>query len=199
MPNDCSNNLYVWGDEEALQKFVEDITVDGRIQILRSLYPCPTELYDTVAGFIGTDKAEEHRIQQEANVAKYGHKDWYDWCCANWGTKWGDYDTGMGGEDIGYRSFYFNSAWAPPEKAFEHISTLYPNFKFVLSYDEQGMGFAGASSYHDGQWHSSFTENITIEGSFEDTDIDIMWERVDNAYIEAREACEEEVRNAIGL
>ena len=156
MPNDCSNNLYVWGNEEALQKFVEDITVDGRMLILRSLYPCPTELYETVAGFMGTDKAEEHRIQQETNVAKYGHKDWYDWCCANWGTKWDACHAESELKSFGNTSrpgelFYsFDTAWSSPAPIIDILIAKFGHVEMFYDYEEE-QGWGGTLSAFGGE------------------------------------------------
>lgn len=71
----------------------------------------------------------------------------YDWCVANWGTKWD-----VGG-DNGYTrpnpntlKISFESAWAPPTEAYRKMEEL--GFEVKAMYYEPGMCFAGL--YEDG-------------------------------------------------
>lgn len=76
--------------------------------------------------------------------------DWYNWNVRNWGTKWDvsvsddeeypETEMYQEGEDVlGYK---FNTAWSPPIPAIAHLSTLYPNLTFTLSYEEE-TGWGG--------------------------------------------------------
>ena len=152
MPNWVSTSLSVKGSETEIQRFLDGIK-DSKI--LESYVPCPTELHETVAGSVGTDKAEEHRKQQESNTAKYGYKDWYDWSYDNWGTKWGDCDT-----DIGHPMqlangswevvMRYQTAWGPADAGFLKVSTLFPELLFTFDYDEEAGFFAGTEAYLNG-------------------------------------------------
>ncbi|MBM3913551.1 MAG: hypothetical protein FJ351_03785 [Sphingomonadales bacterium] len=51
------------------------------------------------------------------NLRKYGHKDWYDWCCANWGTKWNASDTHWNDNSVS-----FLTAWAPPDPVIQKMA-----------------------------------------------------------------------------
>lgn len=71
----------------------------------------------------------------------------YEWCVANWGTKWD-----VGG-DNGYirlnankLKLSFDSAWAPPTEAYRKMEEL--GFRVEAMYYEPGMCFCGI--YADG-------------------------------------------------
>ena len=152
MPNLCSNNLTIAGDPNEVSRFVNAVTVtninevtnepEQDIRILKSLYPCPAELSEVKADFTEKPTMKE----------KYGVNDWYEWCNRYWGTKWGDYDhNGCDHEDgESIASFVFNSAWSPPIEGFVKVSSQFPKLLFLLSYEEGGMGFLGASLIIDG-------------------------------------------------
>lgn len=77
----------------------------------------------------------------------------YDWCVANWGTKW---DVGGDGYSPATASdglsvvLSFDSAWSPPITAYEHMAEQ--GFKIEAMYYESGMAFAGT-------WDSEFGED----------------------------------------
>jgi hypothetical protein len=87
MPNHCNNTLGIIGltkDVESFFNLVKVESTDGddtNFEILKSLMPMPKELE-------GTIKPSES--SNEDLIKKYGFDNWYDWCNANWGTKWGD-------------------------------------------------------------------------------------------------------------
>ena len=62
---------------------------------------------------------------------------WYEWCIANWGTKWGAYDYVEREREEGRFSFKFETAWSFPEPIFRKLEEMYPELVFdVASYDE---------------------------------------------------------------
>ena len=75
------------------------------------------------------------------------------WAVANWGTKW---DVGGDGHeavvtDNGQSAcFNFDSAWAPPITAYEHMTQQ--GFRIEAMYYESGCGFAG-------MWDSEFGDD----------------------------------------
>jgi hypothetical protein len=170
MPNWVSTTLTVRGSEEEIKRFKDGIK-DSRI--LESYVPCPTELHETVAGSVGTDKAEEHRKQQESNIAKYGHKDWYDWAYDNWGTKWGDCDTDIsepmafsdGSWEVQAR---YMTAWGPADAGFLKVSAMFPTLLFTFDYDEEAGFFAGTQAMHNGaSVFESMYEPCSYEGELD--------------------------------
>lgn len=222
MPNWCSNSLHISGDEAQLRDFLERITItddDGqeRYSILPRLYPTPEELQisstsmrspepnpkwlEWVANGTWTQAEYDQRVaedaelyaKQVANIAKYGYRDWYEWCVDKWGTKWGDCDTELldASDTIDMR---FDSAWSPPVDGIIHISTLFPNLLFSMSWAEEGMDFYGGMAVKNGQ-HALYEGEITALPKYTEVDWDSdnaheQWEIVDDAILEAREACE---------
>ncbi len=62
---------------------------------------------------------------------------WYEWCCAEWGTKWGAYDYEERERGDGLFVFKFESAWSFPEPIFRKLAAMYPGLVFdVAAYDE---------------------------------------------------------------
>lgn len=48
------------------------------------------------------------------NEARFGHQDWYGWCCEHWGTKWNACETSIDVRgDIAI--VVFDTAWARPD------------------------------------------------------------------------------------
>ena len=73
-----------------------------------------------------------------------GHRDWYSWNCANWGTKWNSYDYEERFTEPGKFAFKFETAWNVPEPVFVALAARYPDLTFKLSaVDEGGPEFEG--------------------------------------------------------
>lgn len=184
MPNWCSNQLIIRGEVTELNEFITKVKKqnpeNGHYDILGSLLPTPQELVDTVSGFLGrnedgtpSDAQLELEKKQTENIAKYGYKDWYDWNCAVWGTKWGDSDTDASFTNDKEVTFTFQSAWSPPINGLSRIAKMFPNLRFFLMYEELGMGFFGTTEFMpDGDFlddcHSS--EELDIPDDNEDED-----------------------------
>jgi hypothetical protein len=153
MPNWVSTSLSVKGSEKEVQRFIDGIK-DSKI--LESYVPCPEELHQTVAGFMGDEeKMEELRKQQEANIAKYGYRNWYEWSYDNWGTKWGDCDTyldkaGEMADGTWEVTGSFQTAWGPADAGFLKVSALFPELLFTFDYDEEAGFFAGVHAFQFG-------------------------------------------------
>ena len=169
MPNWCYNNLEVQGEVSELQRLVDATKTTHKdketgeteeIFGLNHLFPCPEELSNTVSGWLGNGE-EQKKLEekQEANIKKYGHKDWYEWCCSNWGTKWGacDFDwtsffteNDKVEDDAKYINAYFQSAWSPAEGLVREISKQFPTLVFSIVYTEESDAFVGCSVFRDG-------------------------------------------------
>ena len=127
MPNWCNNYLKVTSPvAEDIQKFKKKAKPDK-------------------------EKNEETCLSLEKLCPrpKSEEKNWYDWNCDNWGTKW-DVDASLLNSSDNELNYSFDSAWSPPVEAFEKISKYFPSLTFFLEFEELGMGFAGNASITDG-------------------------------------------------
>ena len=147
MPNYCSNVVEIQGPQHILKTLVEH-----RLDF-QKIHPYPPEL-DITAGREGADDSPEQKAlvaAEESNLEKHGYKNWYDWCVANWGTKWNaggdndamqvDYDEDVGNQGIAL--FQFDTAWAPPLGVMEKLMETHPELSIECRYHEPGVGFFG--------------------------------------------------------
>ena len=143
MPNWCFNKVTVTGDKKKMDVFKNKAFVNDEFKF-QNLIPMPKELLDTTSGFYGegTPKQKELEKQQAHNLKKYGYKDWYDWACAKWGTKW-DVDASVEYDDVDCIEIHFDSAWGPPEGVYKYIVNEFPDLSVSWFYDEPGMEVAG--------------------------------------------------------
>ena len=225
MPNWCYNELEVHGEVSELQRLVDatkttykdDETGETKETLgLNHLFPCPQELSDTTSGWF-SDEQEQKKLkeQQEANIKKYGHKDWYDWCHDNWGTKWGacefewtsfTYATGTVEADAEYIGAYFQSAWSPAEGLVKEVSKQFPTLVFSLVYTEESHAFAGCSVFRDGKLLAEEGEEPkmpeSIDALAEKEDMDDYYEAMNDWQTEYtdkyRELRDSLVANTIG-
>ena len=167
MPNWCYNSIDIYGESSELQKFVEATKIVGEDGItgygLSQLFPIPQELVDTTSGWHSDpDEQAKQTAKEEANIAKYGYKDWYDWACApdNWGTKWGDSDfdwTNLDSENLKLEptdvciSAYYQTAWSPADGLIRNISAKFPSLTFSVVSTEESDAFACYSIFRDGK------------------------------------------------
>jgi hypothetical protein len=98
---------------------------------LQEFIPCPKELTETVA----------NGEKNEDMVAKHGYSSWYDFNIANWGTKWDVNSDNAEIIDANTLTAGFDSAWAPPTRAYEQLMDL--GFEVEAFYYEPGMQFVG--------------------------------------------------------
>jgi hypothetical protein len=147
-----------------------------RGEFLNEFCPVPADL-QIVSGRVGDDAdAEQKKLedQTKANLEKYGYGNWYDYCVAEWGTKW---DVGCEGStdvhpDGKMLHTYFDSAWSPPIGAYEKLEAL--GFGVNAMYYEGGMGYAGV--YSDGG-----DEELNLEGMGAD-EIEQNYPELDEAF-----------------
>lgn len=126
MPNWCENELQITGKEAELQKFIAE-------------------------NFVKNEESGKSELSFNAAVPEPAHvgDSWYDWRVKNWGTKWDIADVVQSVEPCRINLF-FSTAWAPPSPWLEVVATRYPKLKFILSYDEPGMDFAGKEVFENG-------------------------------------------------
>lgn len=186
MPNWCNNVVRIKHENPKMIEQVREAFAKG--ELLHSFMPCPQELLDTVAGYPGEDKEAEHEAQKARNIELYGHKDWYDWQIANWGTKW---DIGGDGSVVdieGGLELAFDSAWSPPCDAYQ---TLVDKFGFEIEafYYEPGMAFVG-------KWDNGVDDCYEYSGYTSDTVREAIGAELDDMFCISEEMAQYEEEEA---
>jgi hypothetical protein len=155
MPNWCSNGITLrHADPTMIQRAAKTLQVG---QFFQEFIPCPKELTETVAQF-GTNDHEK------ANREKYGYGSWYDFNIANWGTKWDVSSDNVEIIDANTVTAGFDSAWAPPTRAYEQLLDL--GFEVEAFYYEPGMQFVGKwDNGNDEYYELSGEDSTTVRAS----------------------------------
>lgn len=170
MPNWCDNSLTIEHDNPAaIKAFCEAYNSGATMQ---TLMPCPQELRDTMAGSHGKGTPEQAALeaQRAANVEKYGCADWYDWQCANWGTKW-DFGRREGEDAIepddsgALCDVRFSTAWSPPFDFYDFL--MDQGYRLRAHYFEPGCGFCG--TYGNEEY-----EEMQLDGTLDDIPSEIV-------------------------
>jgi len=137
MPNHCENDLTITGDNRQLRAFL-DHGCDFNTAIP---YPEKYRLADEASS-----KWEEEHPNDWKNRPKDGfNQGGYEWCIANWGTKWNAYSGGDKPMKVTEKmiKYSFSTAWSPPTPVVVAWSEKYPGLKFTLRYYERGCAFQG--------------------------------------------------------
>jgi len=194
MPNWCTQYGEVRGSNKELKRFIDAIRVEQTDEwkslpehsrsdwSLNQLFPIPDELHETVSGFMGRDEdgnpnAEQIALekQQAKNLAKYGHKDWYDWANENWDTKWGACNV-----EFDENSFFegecssivlsWESAWSPAVGLIKNISAQFPQLIFGMHFTEEANFFAGFMVFHKGEIVAEGDHEMQGQPEYDDDD-----------------------------
>jgi hypothetical protein len=94
------------------------------------------------------------------NVKEHGHAWWYDWCCFNWGSKWGAYDSSVEGDSICWYTAYSNSL-----TIVDQIAEKFPDVTFEYRYADETAGSNCGEVKYEGGVRSE--ENFPDEESAE--------------------------------
>ena len=115
--------------------------------ICRYYKPMPQELDgSTSPARIGDGENDTITEERSAELKhKYGYDNWYDWCCNNWGTKWGCFDF-----EIEDAQLTFTTAWSPMQYTIiELMSQDFPNM--LWNYEEE-QGWGAEISIEEGEF-----------------------------------------------
>jgi hypothetical protein len=206
MPNWCDNSLTLAHDDSTMIDRAETAFKQGKL--LNEFIPVPADLTDTVSGYMGDEDSQRALEQRQAeNIAKYGYPTWYEFCIANYGTKWD-----VGGENClcertnaNTLTVRFDSAWSPPTRAYEQLEDQ--GFEIDAAYYEPGMSFCGiyqtdgtVESYEiagDSEW---VRDNIPAELDqlFGISESMAEWERDESEWLDENQD-EDEVDTETGL
>ena len=86
------------------------------------------------------DDIERGNLTMDQRKATNG-RNWYDWSCANWGTKWDAYNVSV--QRLSDTSLYviMETAWSPPIPIFEKLIEL--GFDVSAYYLDEGWNYVG--------------------------------------------------------
>ena len=86
------------------------------------------------------DDIERGNLTMEQREATNG-RNWYDWSCANWGTKWDAYNINV--QRLSDTSLYvtMETAWSPPIPIFQKLLEL--GFEVSAYYLDEGYNYVG--------------------------------------------------------
>lgn len=70
------------------------------------------------------------------NQDKYGCKDWYDWSCRYWGTKWNAYSQSK----LLDNKIEFSTAWCAPFEVICTLSEVFPEVEIRHTYADEDLG-----------------------------------------------------------
>lgn len=137
MPNWCLNTLEIQGPIEDVDKFMEKIksAEPDKLSLFNALIPMPAEYSGEPASM--TKEEKDWSDNEKLCFEKYGHKDWYSWCVANWGTKWNAYNLSNEGEN----KISFDTAWSTPAQVIERLSEMFPHIEIALEFADEDFGF----------------------------------------------------------
>lgn len=99
------------------------------------------------------------------NITEYGCKTWYEWRCANWGTKWNAYEIWLTRSN----EIEFQTAWSGVPGLMGLLAKQFPEVEFHYIYADENCG------YNTGKYH--FFGDVVEDLSPEDDSAE-AWELV---------------------
>jgi len=137
MPNHCYNEIQIVSDKglESIRKLIVN---ENQV---------PLEEQTQLNG-------DTQLIDFNLVVPQPDDVDWYEWNCANWGTKWNAYECEIlqdcNGEYTDMLEIKFTTAWCPPEAWVKRLAEKL----FEHDPDANMCGFYRIESFEDaGTWH----------------------------------------------
>lgn len=108
----------------------------------------------------GMEVAIKEAKQHLGNVEKYGFGDWYEWSCANWGTKWNACETRRPEPNI----FMFETAWSPVIDLVAKIANKFPDVRIEYCWADEDTGSnTGFITFSDGEEYNELYEDGSDE------------------------------------
>ena len=148
MSNHVEHDMYIEGKLEDVKEFHEWIKPfienEGK-GISANLVPFPPE-----REIINKKATELHR-------ADWFNSGGYEWCCNNWGSKWGIYSLQVVEEPNDYGSdfssgiYCFNTAWSPSLPLYRKLAEKFPKLEIRITYFERGAEFHGFYEFKEGE------------------------------------------------
>lgn len=151
MPNDVKNRLIIKSKKEKQEDILEYIKGEkGEVIDFNKIIPQPKNI------FHGDLFDREERRCRENNIPT-----WYDWNKANWGSKWGAYNTLKSGDN----SIWYKTAWNNSLYVIKVLSLIFKGVEFEYTWSDEDAAYnLGKVVLLDG---NIVEEYIPIEGSKE--------------------------------
>ena len=156
MPNHCDNDLTVAGAVEDVQEFEkfaaggEDTATETQPIDFNKFIPYPAKF-----GEQDERAAAAKKIPGAEYVNDGFNSGGYEWCIANWGTKWNAYSQSVDAPEDweGERElcYHFETAWAPPEPIIRAMAERFDKLSFTLRYFERGAAYNGILQIEKGE------------------------------------------------
>jgi len=124
MPNHITNIVAASGDEERIQAMLREIQNDE----------------------YGVGSVDFNKI-----IPMPDDVDSYNWCIANWGSKWNSYGYTA---DTGFKDgkLTFLTAWLAPHPILQKLSEMYPEIEITHEWADEDIGTnCGRYAYYDGE------------------------------------------------
>lgn len=179
MPQDLdveAGSLTGFAIDEVMLRCIEDYSANTRRTLnkiyyeIKQLHELDKESY--YARFNSEEEILNIGLQYISNIIRYGYPTWYDWCVANWSTKWNAYNTKLISEDC----VQFVTAWNIPYNIYIELSKLYPYDEITVDWFNESMSF-GRTSFLDGECIAE-DEYLIIHDDDEDDNTKRVFSRV---------------------
>lgn len=147
MPNWCECELRVSGPKRDVDTFVRSVLGPREDETpfdFNKIIPYPEEFAepDRRASEWGKMYADVPYGQRPPRPADGFNNGGYEWCRANWGTKWPASSVSFEKTSRGC-TYRFETAWSPPEPVVRKAALAFPTLTLDLKYWEGGSGYRG--------------------------------------------------------
>lgn len=131
MPNWTYNTIRVRGEANDIKAFLKKYLVRGHFDF-NKVIPEPKRKKDCPAKFYRKD---EDCIEVFKERPWFN---WYNWRCANWGTKWNACDTTVLKTSPTDIDINFSTAWSAPEQVLDTLKKQNPHLRIDISAEYEG-------------------------------------------------------------
>lgn len=143
MPNWCNNILTITSDNGEVGEDIYNALVPDEALQAEDIFAYREEGWGQLVFTFAKVYPVPEKLQQNSG--------WYDWCIANWGTKWDASSTYLNRKEPDVLEFSYDTAWSPAEGFVKFISAAYPELTFRNDFMEVGCSFVGHVTYKSGK------------------------------------------------
>ena len=165
MPNHVTNRIKITGDPDTVKRVMYAVKNESGIGTIdfEKIIPIPENIYR------GGLSREEFKL--------YGKNNWYDWCIANWGTKWNAYGFDNNARQRADNEIIFLTAWSAPHPVIQRLAEMFPEIKINHEWADEDIGMnCGRYQYYDGERIRDYfpeSEKERLEFAAEVMDVDL--------------------------